>query len=175
MKKSLDTFQLVNKDRVMSPILTTIRSYGEWFEGTFDSYTAAAELYMTSVKKSGERVLESHPGTRIGNFFDKIDVGKPTLKSWYVLKDSETMDKIKKLGLAEYRDAIPISVNDKERRQMIRLYTVEQIEFYIRSTLDTNFSIARYCLQPKQVKVRDTDVDKIIAPKIKEKRTKGLF
>ena len=36
----LSTFQLVNKDKVISPVLTTIREYGTWFERTFDEYTS---------------------------------------------------------------------------------------------------------------------------------------
>jgi hypothetical protein len=66
-KTQLDTFQLVNEDRVISPILTTTRKYGDWFEGTFDEYTSQMELYMKSKKKSGESLLERHPGTRIGH------------------------------------------------------------------------------------------------------------
>ena len=50
MKSQLRTFQLVKNDKVISPILTTIREYGRWFEATFDEYTTASELYMKSKK-----------------------------------------------------------------------------------------------------------------------------
>ena len=173
---SLRTFVFVHNNTVISPALTTIRDYGRWFEDTFDEYTAAAELYMSSVKKNGERVLESHPGTKIGSFFDKTTiVNNSSLISWYVMKDSEPIKKIMKLGMAEARDTIPVSINFDEKRQMIRLYTVDQIEFYIRSTMDTKFLISSYCLPPKQIKVTDAGMEKIIFPKLRQKRTKSLF
>ena len=33
----LNTFQLVEKDKVISPILTTTREYGNWMETVYDS------------------------------------------------------------------------------------------------------------------------------------------
>lgn len=172
MSKRLNTFQLVCEDRVISPILTTIRSYGEWFEKTFDEYTANTELYMKSIKKGGERVLESHPGTRIGKFFDDNQLSKSTLISWYILKGSPAIDKLKKIGMIEYRDVIPMK-HDGE--QALRVYTVEQIEFYIRSTIDRNFKIAEFVADSKQVKVHQKDLDNIIKPQFRAKRTASLF
>ena len=50
MEKYLNTFVLVNKDRVISPILTTTREYGNWLEKIFDSSICNLELYMKSLK-----------------------------------------------------------------------------------------------------------------------------
>jgi len=160
----LSTFQLVNQDRVISPILTTTREYGNWFEGTFDNYTAQMELYLRSKKKSGETVVEWHPGTRIGHWFDTNAVSSDQLKSWFILQDSPMMDRLVRLDMAEPRDAVPISVNDKEGRRMIRVYTTEQIQLYLRAVLDKNFDISKYVGIPKQVKVRDCDMSKLIRP-----------
>ena len=68
----IQTFVLVHDNEVISPALVTIREYGRWFEETFDEYTSQMELYMKSVKKGGESVLEWHPGTRIGKYFDTV-------------------------------------------------------------------------------------------------------
>lgn len=166
----LDTFQLVHNDKVISPIMTTTRKYGDWFEDTFDNYTAQMELYMKSRKKSGESLLERHPGTRIGAWFDSTKVNSNEYKSWFIMQDSPMFDRLVKLRLAEQQDAVPISVKDKQHRNMIRVYTVKQIELYIRTVLDKNFSLSQYVGTPKQIKVRDVDLDKLIMPKVENKQ-----
>lgn len=168
MKKNemLDTFQLVSKDRVISPVLTTTREYGRWFEEVFGKDVAVTELYMRSKKQSGEIVLEWHPGTRIGKWFDANPVTDDKLKCWYILQESTMMDRLVKLKLAEYKDAIPISVNDIEGRRMIRVYTVEQIQLYLRSIMDKNFDVASYISASKQIKIKDSDFGKLIKPKM---------
>ena len=168
----LTTFQLVNNDKTISPLLTTIREYGVWFEDVFDKYTAQTELYMKSKKKSGESMLEWHPGTKIGQWFSTKQMNSADYKSWFILQDSPMMNRLIKLNLAEMKDAIPISVNDKEGRRMLRIYTVNQIELYIRNTMDRNFSIAKYVETPKQIKVRDSDMDKLIMPEVNTRRKK---
>lgn len=170
----LNTFVLVNKDRVISPVLTTTREYGNWLEEVFDSSICNMELYMKSVKKSGERTLEKHPGTRIGKFFDDASVHDISYKSWFALQDSAVMERLVKLKLAEYKDAIPISVNDKEGRRMIRLYTVNQIEMYIQMKIDKAFRIDKYITVPKQVKISDSDLEQLIRPET-DKTRKRLF
>lgn len=161
----LSTFQLVNQDRVISPVLTTTRMYGTWFENVFDKYTAQTELYMRSKKKDGESVLEWHPGTKIGHWFDSNSIDSTDYKSWFILQESPMMDRLVKLKLAEQKDAIPISVNDVKNRKMIRVYTVKQIELYLKNMIDRNFNIADYISIPKQIKVKDTDMDRLIMPK----------
>ena len=168
----LSTFQLVYQNKIISPVLTTTREYGNWFEDTFDKYTAQLELYLKSKKQGGESVLEWHPGTKIGHWFDTSNVSSGNLQSWFILKDSPAMDKIVKLNMAEQRDAIPISVNDEKGRRMLRVYTAEQIQLYIRSTLDKTFSISQHLGTPKQIKVNS--LDKIIMPEVKIQK-KRLF
>lgn len=55
---------------------------------------------------------------------------------------------------------------------MLRLYTVKQIELYIKSKIDSSFSIADYVGIPKQVKV--DKIEYIIQPKPSKTR-KRLF
>lgn len=172
----LNTFVFVYKDEIISPILTTIREYGTWFEEIFDEYTAQMQLYMKSKKKSGESVLEWHPGTKIGLFYDTTKLADPKgiLKCWYLMQDSPMMDKLCKHKMAEYKDAIPFAVNDEEKRKMLRLYTVEQVQMYIRSTIDAKFDISPYIGKSLQVKVKDADLEKLVRPKVKSNR-KSLF
>jgi len=169
-ERILRTFQLVHNNQIISPALVTIREYGTWFEKVFDTYTAQMELYMKSVKAGGETVLEWHPGTRIGKWFDSNEVSSEKLKCWFILQDSTMMDKLKKAGMAEYRDAIPISVNDKEGRRMLRVYTVQQIELYIRNQMYHNNSFHLETSVPVQIKIRDSDFDKLIMPKVEHKK-----
>lgn len=175
MKKVyLDTFQLVNKDRAISPILTTTRMYGDWLESVFDNSICNIELYIKSTKKDGTISLERHPGTKIGNFFDKSNINSEELQSWFIPYETEVMQRLAKLKLAELRDAIPISVNDPEGRKLLRVYTVPQIELYIRTKIDNNFKIDKYITVPKQVRISDTDLEKLIKPAINNQR-KSLF
>lgn len=170
----IQTFVLVHDNEVISPALITIREYGRWFEETFDEYTSQMELYMKSVKKGGESVLEWHPGTRIGKYFDTAKLKGQQYKCWYILQDSTMMDKLKKYGMAEYRDAIPIAVNDEQGRRMLRVYTAKQIELYIREQIYQNTSFNLDVYKPKQIKIKDSDFDKLIMPKVESKR-KRLF
>ena len=71
---------------------------------------------------------------------------------------------LQKLKMAEQRDAIPIAVNKGQK--MLRVYTVDQIQLYIKAVLDKNFNISKYLGTPKQIKVKDTDLDKLIMPKL---------
>ena len=167
-------FRLVNKDKVISPPLVTIREYGRWFEKTFDKYTAQQELYMKAKKQTGESVLEWHPGTNIGKWFDKNSITDNSYKSWFILQNSPMMEKLVKMKLVEQKDAIPIAVNDDEGRRMIRVYTVPQIELYIRNCVDKKFSINEFIGLSKQVKVKDCDLGKLIIPKMDTQR-KRLF
>ena len=170
----LPTFELINGKDSISPMLVTIRDYGVWFEDTFDKYTAQQELYMKAKKSDGESVLEWHPGTNIGKWYDKHEVNSEGLKSWFIYQDSPMMERLVKLKLAEQKDAIPIAVNDALNRRMLRVYTVEQVELYIKNTIDRTFSITSHIATPKQIKVRDCDFDKLIMPKVDTQR-KRLF
>lgn len=175
MNEILSTFSIVVNDKVISPMLVTIREYGSWFESVFDEYTSSMELYMKSKKDTGETVLEWHPGTRIGKWFDTTEIHSAGLKCWYIMQDSSVMTKLKKLKMAELRDAVPISVNDKEHRKMLRVYTTDQIQLYLQAVLDKKFSIAKYLSYPKQIKVKESDLDSIIKPSLDKAKTNVLF
>lgn len=174
MDKLIDSFVLVNKNEIISPILITIRSYGSWFEKTYDPYTTHMELYMKSKTKEGESVLEYHPGTKIGKYFDSNNFDSPELHSWFIMQDSNIMNRLTKSKLAEQKDAIPISVNDPEKRRMLRVYTKQQIELYLRTLLkDSQFQLP--ITNAKQIKVVESDMDKIIKPEYKKAARKKLF
>lgn len=175
MNSVLNTFQLVNNNEVISPVLTTTREYGNWFEKVFDTSICNIELYMKSVKKGGERILEKHPGTKIGSFFDKAEVHSNNLRSWFIEQDCPVMDRLVKLKLAEYKDAIPISVNDVKGRRMIRVYTIDQLELYIRTNIDPDFDITKYLTVCKQVKITDAELCKVIKPEISTIKKRRLF
>lgn len=84
------------------------------------------------------------------------------------------MKRLVKYQLAELRDAIPISVNDAEHRNMIRVFTAAQVELYIRSNIDKKFNIAPYIDISKQVVVKDSDMDKLVRPIIRKHKA-SLF
>lgn len=165
----LTTFQLVNNNEIISPVLTTIREYGNWFEDTFDKYTAQLELYMKSKKKNGESVLEWHPGTKIGAWFDSNKINSDKYLCWFIPQDSSIMDKLVKINMAEYKDAIPV-----KSRKALRVYTVDQIELYVKSTTDKNFKISEYLGTPKQIKVKDSELGMLQIPKLDTSK-KRLF
>ena len=178
MNNYLNTFVLVNKDRVISPVLTTTREYGEWLgylrrDGKPTEPPCKGHTYQGSTK-TGEQLLEKHPGTRLGEFFKKTSVQSNAYKSWFAMQDSDVMDRLVKLKLAEYKDAIPISVNDIEGRRMIRLYTIMQIELYVQMRIDKSFKIDKYITVPKQVKISDAELEKLIKPEV-DKVRKKLF
>ena len=161
----LDSFVLVEGGTVISPALTTTRAYGNWLPEVFDEYTVAQELYLKS-KVGDTSTLESHPGTRIGNYFDVNVFNKHNLKCWYINSKSAIMKRLIKYRLAELGDC-----SKKNGEQMLRVYTVDQIELYIRTKLDRSFTIGDMITEPKQIVI--TREDDVIRPAY-EKR-KGLF
>jgi len=165
----LSTFQLVNNDNVISPVLVTVREYGNWFQDTFDKYTTQVELYMRAKKKTGEIVLEWHPGTKIGAWFDSNKINDPKYKCWFIQQESPAMSKLVKLNLAEQTDIV-----SAKGQKLLRVYTLDQLVLYIRTNIDRNFDINQYLSVPKQVKLKDSDLGTIIMPSI-EKKKKRLF
>lgn len=165
----LSTFVLVHKDKVISPELVTVREYGRWFKTIFDDYTTQQELWKPAKTDSTISSVDWHPGSKIGKWFDKNCPESETLKSWYITQDSDVMKSLVKYHLAEYSD---VCNNRKLNSQvlqdtsgMLRVYTVEQIQFYLQSTIDKKFDISSYINASKQIKVKDTDLDKLIIPK----------
>lgn len=156
----LKTFVLSHKKEVTSPPLVTIRCYGEWMKEVFDEYTVRSELYMKSkeVGLNGS-TLTWHPGTKIGNWFDTKKCTGEDMVSWFVEKDSYTANRLVKLGLADRKDLV-------QTKNVLRLYTVRQIEVYIRSNIDKSFDIRRYVEQPIQVSIKN--LEGVIEPKFKQ-------
>ena len=159
------TFVLVHNNKVISPLLTTTREYGRWFEEYFDEYTTQEHIYMKSLKADGTRVLESHPGTKIGAFFKDLRVSDPALLSWLIYKDNSAIAKIKKLGILENGDLVG---------NTLKAYTVRQLDFYIASNIDSHFDISSEVMTPVQIKITDKDLPLMVCPLVK-KRNKKLF
>lgn len=161
---SLETFVLVNKDKVISPLLVTTRSYGDWLEETFDSNICQMEIYLSSLKQDGSRVMERHPGTKIGQFFKNITVNDNSLVSWYLPNDKQVAKRLIKNKMVDTNDI----------RNGLRVYTTEQIEFYINSNIDRNFKLASYIATPKQIRISDGELQEVKMPQVKQ-RNKKLF
>lgn len=167
MRKSekLDSFVIVQGGTIISPTLTTTRQYGIWLQNIFGNDIAAQELFL-KVKRNGVSLLESHPGTRIGNYFDSNKFSKYELKCWYISSDSDVMEKLVMRGLADRGDCCKFQDN-----QMLRLYTTDQIQLYIKTKIDRDFDIGNMLCEPKQIVT--TDISKIVKPEKQKKR--GLF
>lgn len=169
MEKVANSFVLVNQNKVVSPVLITVRSYGSWFEGTYDEYTSQMELYLRAKTGDGSILLEYHPGTKIGHWFDlhNRELTSDKLKCWYIPKESPVMDRLVKLKLAQNTDS-----NIKDGKQVLRVYTKDQIELYLKTLFREKIEIP--VGTPKQIKVKDTDLGSIIKPEF-IKTKKKLF
>lgn len=163
----LKTFVLVYEDKTISPELVTVREYADWMERTFDEIICHQHLYLNSKKIDGQVVSEWHPGTRIGNFFDHGQFFKSTLHNWYLPNDGKAMKQLVKHGLAELKDC-----STYFNSQRLRLYTVEQIQLYIKNNVDRNFQITT--LEPKQIVLSKNDNTNLIQP-AKKQIKKALF
>lgn len=175
MKKSnkLATFIFTEKDVAISPYLTTIPEYGRWLMTQFDDYTCTHELRIPrKCKGTMDIVMEYHPGTRIGQFFDNKEFKNPRLYSWTINQDSAMMQKLINMGLANLKDANNQIGGDSNR--ILRLYTIEQIEFYIKTKLDKNFIIGDKIIEPKKIALRRCDMKNITIPSVTH-QPKALF
>lgn len=172
MEPLLNTFQLVHNGKVISPILVTTREWGEWFERVYDRYTINEHLY-TKAKLGEQSLLERHPGTRIGRFFDSGMFAQTDLGSVYILWQSNIVDKLLSIRMLRGNDNCSISIH-AEKKTVVRLLTARQVEVYIQSNIDRNFNISRYIGPSKSVVVKDSDLEKIIKSQ-KMKSRVGLF
>lgn len=154
MKKhdKLDCFVLVKAGEVISPMLTTTREYGAWFSSYFDSYTSGQELFCSAKTKDGNRVLESHPGTKIGKYFDTHSFRRSELSCWFIKTDNDLIPQLKWYGLADIADCTTNSYG-----RVLRVYTVQQIELYLQETVDRDFRLGNILLPAKKVQVNDPD------------------
>lgn len=161
----LSTFIFISGDRAISPPLVTVREYGRWLETVYDEYTCNYELYLRATV-GGEKVLEYHPGTRIGQYFDKTKFHTTKYDSWYIYQNSSMMSRLNKMKLAQYNDVAPILSKDKAGLRLLRLYSVDQIELYIRTKIDKTFCISDKFLEPKKIVVRKCDMKYIVMPEV---------
>ena len=163
----LRTFVLTHNKEIISPALVTIREYKNWFEKTFDEYTIRAELYLKS-KRGTESVLECHPGTKIGKYFDTHDFRSEKLHCWYIAQDSTMMRKLVDYKMAELIDTTKVSFFGHEDDNMLRVYTTAQIQCYLQTSIHKTFSISKYIDMSRHVPV--DDLDNLVQPKIATKR-----
>lgn len=169
LMKQLASFMLVENGKPLGPRLTTVREYGRWMQEYFDEYTCNQELYMRAVR-DGQAVLTYHPGTRIGSYFDSTPLEKSELKCWYIWQSSVVTTQLVKMHFAEFRDCAPTKTEDGKSIPMLRVYTVPQIEFYIRNTMNKDFVFTDDMLHtPKQIALKGNDSKMLIMPK-QEKR-----
>lgn len=147
----LDSFVLVQGGEVISPALTTTREYGAWFGSTFDNYTSGQTLYCKAKTKDGQSVLESHPGTRIGKYYDTHSFKSLDLNCWYLKSDGDLIKQLIWYKLADPADCI-----SNKYGRVLRVYTISQIEMYIKDTIDKSFVIGGMVLPSKKVQVSDS-------------------
>ncbi len=153
-------------DRVISPPLTTVREYGRWLETVYDEYTCNYELYLKATL-GDTKVLEFHPGTRIGQYFDNTQFNSNRYNSWYVYQESAMMVKLNKMNLASYKDIAPILSGSRKGLKLLRLYSVDQIELYVKTKIDKNFRIDKFVTSPKKITVRKSDLSCIVIPEVR--------
>lgn len=149
----LSTFVIVNKGKQITNDLVTVRQYANWFRSYFDEYTVKEELYIktNAINKS---TYQYHPGTKIGHWFDHKKNLMPPFVSIYINQDSACFKRLEKLGLAEKGDVANKEVN-RQKGWWLRVYTVHQIELYIKSNIDKQFKISSVVDIPTQIKVKD--------------------
>ena len=119
-------------------------------------------------------MLERHPGTRIGRFFDSGRFTQPDLSSVYILWESGITERLLSLRMLGRNDSSSISIDRDKKKRVVRLLTARQIEVYIQSIIDRNFSISRYVRPRKIVVVKDSDLEKIVKFQTVKSRV-GLF
>lgn len=162
MNDKLTTFAFVHQGNVISPHLVTTREYGRWLEAVYDQYTCNYELYVRATV-GDTKVLEFHPGTRIGQYFDTTNFITNKYNSWYVYQESTMMNKLINMGLASKKD---ITVRDGLK--LLRVYSVDQIELYVKTNIDRNFSIGSFIVEPKKITLRNSDMKNIIIPEYRK-------
>lgn len=164
----LRTFVLVYEDKTLSPPLVSVREYAKWLEVTFNETICHMHLYLNSKKADGQIVSEWHPGTRLGSFYDNQSFHKPELQSYYLSSNDKGMQQLIKHTFAELKDC---SIYHK--KSMLRLYTVQQIELYVKTSIDKSFNIANDIMDPKQIVLSKSDMDTLIKPVVSKR--KALF
>lgn len=168
-------FVVVHNRQPITPYLITTREYGRWGLNTFDEYTAQLELFKKE-SKDGIPTQVLHPGSRLGVFFRDMNISDSRLFSVYVKPGSYIAGKLEQYKLATNSDCNFIQPEGLEvSAKWIRCYTPEQLELYIKSSIDKSFKIAEYLMNPIQITVKDSDLTNIYMPSKVCKVTKKLF
>lgn len=153
MAEKIRTFVLVYENKIISPPLVTIREYANWMEKYFDEYTCHLTLYINA-NKGGGTAAEWHPGTRIGQFFDHNRFSSSELCSWFIPNNMKAMEQLEQHNFAVKRDG-----------KMLRLYTIKQVELYLKNTVDDTFTFGNNIVPPKQIVLSKEDYSSLIQPK----------
>ena len=154
----LRTFVLVYENKIISPELVTVRDYASYLESTFNETICHQHLYMNSKKADGNVACEWHPGTRLGNYFDHGRFVGVRFHSWYIPNDGKAMKQLTYHNIAELRDC-----NKYSGKQMLRVYTTDQIQAYIKFNIDGSYTLTT--LEPKQIVLSKSDMEQLIQPK----------
>ena len=160
----LSTFVLVENGKIISPLLTTIREYGRWMQCVFDEYTSNYELYCKKIT-DGKSVLTYHPGSRIGHYFDVNTFTDSKYTSWYIYQSNTVMTQLVNFRMAEMRDCVAVQVDKDTRINMLRVYSIPQIELYIKDNIDKHFNINEFFHPPKQIVLQRVDMSLLQMPK----------
>lgn len=169
MNDKLTTFVFTSGDRAVSPPLVTVREYARWLESAFDEYTCNYELYLRATV-GDMKVLEFHPGTRIGQYFDTTHFNSDKYNSWYIYQESTMMAKLVKMKLASYKDIAPILSGHRKGLKLLRLYSIDQVELYVRTKIDRCFNINNFLISSKKISVRKSDFKNMIMPEVKTEK-----
>jgi hypothetical protein len=167
MKDKLTTFVFTSGDRAISPPLVTVREYARWLETVYDEYTCNYELYLRATV-GDTKVLEFHPGTRLGQYFDNTKFSSNRYDCWYIYQESVMMEKLNRMRLASYKDVAPVLSGQRKGLKLLRLYSADQINLYVRTKIDRTFDINAYLVPPKKIALRKKDLDYIIMPEVKK-------
>lgn len=124
--KKLNTFQVFYNNKEVTPELVTARNFGRWFKEVFAEPVCRKWLYIGSSKKGSEY----HPGTKIGIYFDSNTFSSPKYVSWYISKDSEIFNYLRRNHHAKFED-VSKSKKNKVLTEHLRCFTVPQIELFI--------------------------------------------
>lgn len=165
----LQTFQLVVGNKPISDWLITTREYGRFMRKFYDERVCSYELFKQESKK-GEPLMVYHPGSKIGKFFDNQCVTQQKYMSTFFKQGCSVLDKLYDMELANPNDFNYISVNGSSREKLLRAYTPDAIELYIRTCIDRDFTINPVLMKPKQIKVLRGSLDKIIFPQCDKSR-----
>lgn len=147
-EKLLRSFVLEYKGEPLTKPFTTTREFGRWVEAVF---TETEPMLVKKTVYIGENLR--HPGTPIGAYFrDKPIINEVNRQRSFVI-DSEVVAAIVGAGLCTLDDSNKLRGSDDTRYNVIKTYSVAQIELYLRDLKrDRKFSVAPMLDKPIIIK-----------------------